>query len=70
MRKTVVKMPGLDAPGTVRGRHLVTSVQVHHGPGHDTIRVFNRGGLAGELIVQSGDGVDVALRLIPDGEMD
>jgi hypothetical protein len=47
-------------------RTLITSVRVVAGEGHDTVRVWNRGGLAGELVVTHGDGPDLARRLLPD----
>lgn len=39
---------------------VVSNVAVVPGPGHDVVRVWNRGGLAGELTVTSGDGVKLA----------
>lgn len=42
---------------------LVTSVVVDAGPGHDRVRVWNRHGLAGELVVSAGDGAAIADRL-------
>jgi hypothetical protein len=33
---------------------------------HDVVRVWNRGGLAGELIVNEGDGEKIAARLLPE----
>jgi len=42
---------------------LISSVRVEHGPGHDRVHVWNRGGKAGVLVVTKGDGDDVAERL-------
>lgn len=38
--------------------HLVTTVKLEHGPGHDYVRVWNRGGHSGTLTVTKGDGED------------
>lgn len=48
---------------------LVSSVAVLLAPKggwHDRVRIWNRGGLAGELIVGAGDGPKLAARLLPD----
>jgi len=45
---------------------IITSVRVVRSPGHDRVQVWNRGGLAGELIVTSGDGDAFAALLIPN----
>lgn len=42
---------------------LISSVEVERVGGHDHVRVFNRGGCAGVLIVCAGDGAVVADRL-------
>lgn len=44
-------------------RNLVTSVKLEQGPAHDTLRIWNRGGLAGELRVTAGDGIMFVHRL-------
>ncbi len=44
-------------------RPLISSVIVVRGVAHDVVRVWNRGGLAGELVVTKGDGDDIAARL-------
>lgn len=49
---------------------LVSSVRVETGPSHDTIRVWNRGGLAGTLTVKAGDGQAFAARLLADEELE
>ena len=54
---------GADENGT---RPLVTSVRVEYGPGHDRVRIWNRGGCAGELVVNRGDGNKVLVRLLPE----
>lgn len=42
---------------------LVSSVLVEEGPAHDVVRVWNRGGMCGELVVVKGDGKRVAALL-------
>ena len=42
---------------------LITSVRVIRGVSHDTVIVWNRGGLAGKLTVLAGDGYSIALRI-------
>lgn len=42
---------------------VVTSVRVEQTPGHDRVSVWNRHGLAGHLVVRTGDGDEVARRL-------
>lgn len=49
---------------------IVTSVRLFVGPAHDEIRVWNRGGLAGVLVVTSGDGGTIAQRLAEVGGLD
>ena len=44
-------------------KELISSVRVEHGPRHDRVSVWNRGGLAGVLTVDAGDGNDIADRL-------
>jgi hypothetical protein len=65
---TVVSHPGRLEPDFVPSSVLVTSCTVEHGPGHDTVRVWNRGGLSGTLTVNRGDGVEIARRLLPNGD--
>lgn len=63
---TVYEIAELNDPGTVRGQMTITSVLVranHHG--HDLVTVWNRGGCAGQLTVNIGDGETIARRLIP-----
>ena len=45
-------------------KDLISSVRVEAGPRHDRVSVWNRGGLAGVLLVDAGDGNDVADRLM------
>lgn len=47
-----------------KANNLVTSVTVVFGPSHDNISVWNRGGHAGSLVVNAGDGELVAKRLL------
>ncbi len=56
-------------------KDLISSVRVEHGPGHDRVHVWNRGGKAGVLVVTKGDGDDIAARLLdhiytPKGDTD
>lgn len=44
---------------------LISSVMVQEGPAHDRVSVFNRGGLAGELVVTKGDGKRLSAILKP-----
>jgi hypothetical protein len=48
---------------------LVTQVRVTFGPAHDLVSVWNRGALAGELVVNRGDGERLARRLLADPEV-
>ena len=67
-----------DQSGTVRltfvakeGRAcLVSSVRVHLGKVHDHVQFWNRGGLAGSVTVNAGDGQRIADRLLPPSERD
>lgn len=43
--------------------HLISTVKVEYGPGHDRIHIWNRGGKAGVLTVTKGDGDIIADRL-------
>jgi len=38
-------------------RPLVTSARLEEGPGHDRLTIWNRGGCAGTLVVNLGDGM-------------
>lgn len=42
---------------------VVSSVKLEEGPAHDRLRIWNRHGLAGELVLQKGDGVRMAALL-------
>lgn len=44
-------------------KDLISSVRVEPGPRHDRVHVWNRGGKAGVLVVDAGDGLDVSDRL-------
>ncbi len=44
-------------------KDLISSVKVEHGSRHDRVHVWNRGGKAGVLVVDSGDGDTIADRL-------
>jgi hypothetical protein len=48
------------------GATLITSVRVECTAGHDRVTAWNRGACAGTLVVNRGDGLGVALRLLPD----
>lgn len=43
---------------------IVTSVRVKRGDFYDRVRVWNRGALAGELLVLKGDGPFIAQLLV------
>lgn len=45
---------------------VVSSVRVRTGERHDVVTVWSRGGNAGELIVDKGDGDEIADRLCGD----
>lgn len=44
-------------------KELISSVRVEYGSRHDRVHVWNRGGKAGVLVVDAGDGNNVADRL-------
>jgi hypothetical protein len=67
MTQTEIKHPARDRPATIRGKILITTVRIDEGPGHDYVHVWNRGGKAGTLTVNKGDGWAVASRLLPGG---
>lgn len=50
------EQPGDDAPSA----HLISSATVMRIGIHDRVRLWNRGGLAGELTVVAGDGERIA----------
>lgn len=60
----------VDHPTRIPSGRLVSSVRVkareihNHHSDHETVSVWTRGGLAGELIVTMGDGDEIARRLI------
>ena len=43
---------------------LISSVRVEEGPGHDHVHVWNRGGNSGILVVNKGEGNEIAKRLL------
>lgn len=57
--------PARDLPHTVRSDLLITTVRIEETPGHDLVHVWNRGGKAGVLTVNKGDGRAVAKLLLP-----
>ena len=44
---------------------LISCVKVQTVGGHDLVKIWSRGGLAGELTVTKGDGAFIADRLFP-----
>ena len=48
---------------SLKEKSIVSSVRVEEGPGHDQVHIWNRGGKAGMLTVDLGDGVRFARRL-------
>lgn len=55
---------GYDDPDFVRSQAIVSSVRVRPVFGHELVGVWNRGGKAGELYVNLGDGEAIARRLL------
>lgn len=62
--RRVLVVDSFDEPEHVAREHLITSVQIEEGPGHDIVHVWNRGGKAGTLTVNKGDGFHVARLLL------
>lgn len=56
-----------EEPGFVRSDYVVTSVRVRPSGKHDRVSIWNRGGLSGEVVVDAGDGVTIAKRLLDGG---
>lgn len=48
---------------TQPAHRVVSSVKVDPGEGHDFVHVFNRGARSGTIVVQKGDGTEIARRL-------
>lgn len=61
MKTTLYGEPG---SGPHDERPIITTVRVEEGPGHDNVHVWNRGGKAGVLVVDKGDGHRIAERLM------
>jgi hypothetical protein len=59
-----VRQTATDRIRATIGLALVSNVRVTFGPAHDVVRIWNRGGLAGELTMRSGDGEPLARRLL------
>jgi hypothetical protein len=51
-------------PEFVASRTLITSVTIQTMGNHEKLDIFNRGGFAGTLTVNKGDGEEIAGRLI------
>ena len=49
-------------------RPLISSARIEESVRHDVVRIWNRGASAGVLVVNSGEGVEICERLIPDGK--
>jgi hypothetical protein len=64
MRQFYVK--GLNTPQFISNQHLITSIRLVEGPGHDTVTVWNRGGCSGSLTVNLGDGMTIVDCLLPE----
>lgn len=63
-KTTTFKASEYDGPaGPVNGRPIITTIRLEEGPGHDRLHVWNRGGKAGELVVELGDGKELVHRL-------
>lgn len=50
--------------GTSPSEHVVSSAAVVLHGAHDRVRIWSRGGLAGELVVEAGDGAKIATLLL------
>lgn len=50
-------------------RSLITSVEIENTGDEDRVRIWNRGRLAGALMVRAGDGMKIAELLIPKQEV-
>ncbi len=57
------KAMGCTAPSGPPNGRIVSSVRLEHEPSHDRLTVWNRGGQAGVLVVESGDGAAMGERL-------
>ena len=44
--------------------HVVSSAQVFAAGAHDVVRLWSRGGLAGELVVRRGDGARLCVIML------
>jgi len=62
-------VPGHNLPGHITTAHVITSLRLVTRGGHTTIKVFNRGGYAGELVVDNNDASEIACRLLPQCEV-
>lgn len=62
--EVVYSLDGLENAATVRSAHVITSVRVRRVGGHELVTVWNRGGNAGTLTVNIGDGFEIARRLL------
>ena len=62
--RTVFEHPDLHNPLFVKTDHLITSVRVLEGPGHDTVTVFSRGQCTGTLTFNKGEGRIIARSLV------
>lgn len=65
-------LDGLEEDATEKAAHLVTSCRVSREPGDgklERLAIFNRGGLAGTIVVEQGDGELIAGRLLMYGAM-
>jgi hypothetical protein len=52
------------APKAARSEILISSVRLWSSPGHDHIRVWNRGGGSGDLTVRLHDGLRIVARIL------
>lgn len=53
-----------------RSHLLVSSLRITETPSHWRIAVWNRGGKAGDLVVNAADGPAICDRLLPPAERD
>lgn len=52
-------------PTTERARPLITSIRIDPRGGHAHIRIWSRGGCAGELTLDKDDAATLASKLLP-----
>jgi hypothetical protein len=69
MISTYYEHPNLNDKDFIKKNHIITSIRVDEDAGHDRITLWNRGGCAGTLTVDKGDGHTITRRLVPEARM-